>query len=320
MAGAEQHKVREYLLGRLPEAEAEQVELRLLTDPEFAEEFDITVNEITDDYVAGKFSGNDLEQVEEYFFKATQRRGKLKFALALKKRIGPKTSFRPYLAIAASLALALGGFYIWRTLNTQAELNKGLAALQAAFDQERPLEARLSDFPYAPLANKRGGPTRIDYVQRDRAASLLLNAVSEHPSAASHHGLGKYYLAESQFDKAIDQFQNALKLDPNNAKVLSDLGAALLEQGKIDRNSTDTEKGIDELRRSLQNLNKALTLNPNLPEAIFNRALCRQYLDQPNDAAADWRLYLKYDGSSPWAIEANQALKNLEQKNLLLPN
>src|SRR5437867_10128644 len=85
MAQAE-HKLREYLLGQLTEAEDEQVELRLLTEPEFAEEYDIVVNEITDDYIAGRFEGDELRWVEEHFFKSSERRDKLKFALALRER------------------------------------------------------------------------------------------------------------------------------------------------------------------------------------------------------------------------------------------
>ena len=52
MVRADKNSITEYLLGRLTEAEEEQVELRLLTDSEFAEEYDIVVNEIVDDYVA----------------------------------------------------------------------------------------------------------------------------------------------------------------------------------------------------------------------------------------------------------------------------
>ena len=123
MARAEENKTKEYLLGQLTEAEEEQVELRLLTEPDFAEEYDIVVNEVTDDYIAGKFAGEDLERMETYFFKSTERRKKLKFALALKpalkgqklKRVAPKpkkNGFKPYLALAASLVLlAGGGFY-----------------------------------------------------------------------------------------------------------------------------------------------------------------------------------------------------------------
>src|SRR6266576_5012016 len=86
MAQTQEHRLREYLLGQLTEAENEQVELRLLTEPEFAEEYDIVVNEITDDYVAGKFEGAELRQVEEHFFKSGERRDKLNFTLALRQR------------------------------------------------------------------------------------------------------------------------------------------------------------------------------------------------------------------------------------------
>ena len=67
MAGAEEVNLRKYLLGQLTEAEEEQIEIRLLTDSDFAEEFDIVVDEITDDYISGKFAGDELEQVESIF-------------------------------------------------------------------------------------------------------------------------------------------------------------------------------------------------------------------------------------------------------------
>src|SRR5688500_9731102 len=86
MAGAERHKLRQYLLGQLTEAEDEQVELRLLTEPDFAEEYDIVVNEVIDDYISSNFEAQELKPVEEYFFKSPERKKKLKFALALKKR------------------------------------------------------------------------------------------------------------------------------------------------------------------------------------------------------------------------------------------
>src|SRR5712671_6081079 len=158
MAQAKEHRIGEYLLGQLTEAEEEQLELRLLTEPDFAAEYDIAVNEITDDYIVGNFAGEELKQVDEHFFKSGQRRDKLKFALALKKRKSEmdidrrkKSWFKPYLAIAASLVvLTGGGFFIWRTMSANSELNKGLAALQSAYRDERPLEARISKFDYAP--------------------------------------------------------------------------------------------------------------------------------------------------------------------------
>src|SRR6266550_9214329 len=248
MAQAEEHRIKQYLLGQLTGAEEEQVELRLLTDPDFAEEYDIVVNEVTDDYVAGKFEGEELKRVESHFFASTQRRDKLKFALALnapavkklKAKIaadkGKKRRLTPYLAIAASLVLLAGGsFYVWRVLSNDSELNKGLAALQSAFRDERPLEARISKFDYAPYLTTRGpGAEKIDQDELRQAELTLLDAVKKNPTPAVHHGLGKVYLAKKDFDKAIKEFDEALKGDPKNAQLYSDLGAAWLEKGKID--------------------------------------------------------------------------------------
>src|SRR5258706_3986970 len=172
MAQAEEYKIKEYLLGRLNQDDEEQVELRLLSDPDFAEEYDMVVDAITDDYIAGKFAGEELEQVEQHFLKSNARRNKLRFMLALKnqnaardrRKAGNKGSFMRYLAIAASvLLLAVGGFYLWRVQSRDAELNRGLAALQSAFREERPLEARISKLDYAPYSSTRGpGTERVD--------------------------------------------------------------------------------------------------------------------------------------------------------------
>ena len=73
------------MLGQLIEEAEEQVELRLLNDAAYAEEFDVIVDEITDQYVADGFQGEERERVEQYFFKSADRRDKLKFAIALKR-------------------------------------------------------------------------------------------------------------------------------------------------------------------------------------------------------------------------------------------
>jgi CHAT domain-containing protein/cytochrome c-type biogenesis protein CcmH/NrfG len=319
MVGAEELKLRKYLLGQLTEAEEEQIELRLLTEPDFADEYDIVVNDVTDDYVAGKLEGKELEQAEQYFFKSTERRNKLKFALALKERKRAKNSynywkFHPYLAIAASLLVVVGaGFGVWRIFLYQNDLDKGLIALRSAFSKERPFEARLADFTYAPLSNVRGERAKVDSPQRDLAAILLLKEVSQHPSAASHHALGQYYLAERKVDQAIDQFNQALALAPNNAKIHSDLGAALLEQGRVQASGPVKGKEFETFARSLDHLNKALQLDGSLLEAYFNRALAYQYMLLRAQAEPAWREYLQRDSTSPWADEARRNLSKLEE-------
>ncbi|HJP92964.1 MAG TPA: hypothetical protein VJ875_13480 [Pyrinomonadaceae bacterium] len=77
------NEVKRYLLGQLGEADEERVELQLLTDATFGEEFDTIVDEITDQYVNGEFQGPECERVQQYFLKSPQRRAKAQFAAAL---------------------------------------------------------------------------------------------------------------------------------------------------------------------------------------------------------------------------------------------
>ena len=131
-----------------------------------------------------------------------------------------------------------------------------------------------------------------------RQAELHLNDAKGIKSGPeSHHALGKVYLAQGNFDAAIREFEESLKGQPNNAQVYNDLGVAWLEKG--------------ELNRSLDSLNKALQLDANLHDALFNRALCHEKLNRPEDAKADWREYLKRDASSPWAAEARRKLERM---------
>ena len=93
--------MREYLLGHLPEANEEEFELLLLTDPAFGEEFDTVVDEITDEYLRNELSEEEREQVEKYFFSSAERRKKLEFAAELldrAKRPDPRPGFLEQIA------------------------------------------------------------------------------------------------------------------------------------------------------------------------------------------------------------------------------
>ena len=314
----------------MPEVEEDGVELRLLTEPAYAEELDLQVEEIIEQYIAGEFAGEELDRVRNYFFKSEVRKEQLRFALTLKQRkfqtaaavtekpatvvhFQPKRrSLTPYLAIAASLIVVVGvGYWALRGSSSQSDLDKGLVALNTAYSRERPIEARLSDLNYAPLPNQRGGTPRVDYVQKELANSLLLKAATEKPSAQSYRALGQSYLADRQFDKAIDQFNSALGLDPNDAKSHINLGAALLEKGKLNAARPQAIPGVEDFSRSLEHLNKGLQLDNTSLEGYFNRALVYQHMMLPRDAEAAWKEYLQKDPGSAWAEEAKRNLASL---------
>ena len=72
-----------YLLGQLRDEDEERLELRLLTDPAFGEDFDTVVDEITDKYVGDEFQGEERKRVEQYFLRSAERQKKVRFACEL---------------------------------------------------------------------------------------------------------------------------------------------------------------------------------------------------------------------------------------------
>jgi len=82
----DKNEIRRYLLGQLGEADEERLELRLLTEPSFVEEFDTIVDEITDEYVGDELDGEDRKRVEEHFLKSGERQQKVEFARELLER------------------------------------------------------------------------------------------------------------------------------------------------------------------------------------------------------------------------------------------
>ena len=355
----DQAAIKHYLLGDITAEVRQGFEQSLMTDGELFDQLLAAEDELIDEYLAGMLDKEQAEMFEKHFLATAERQQKLRFAGAFRKfaashaienasgdmsehsagvASGPASRAigrepggwywqqfffpSPWRVAAFAVILLIAGVGIWRLFFYQSDIDKGLLALNAAYDQQRPIEARISKLGYAPFVTTRGGDSeRIDSLARNRAEAILSNAVIEKRSAAAHHALGEVYLAKKQFDDAIKEFEEALKSDPKNSQVLSDLGAAWLEKGRIDLEkgkaaptSLDSGKGMEELGRSLENLNQALALNPNLLEALFNRALCAQRLTLYAKAEEDWRQYLQKDSSSKWAEEARRNLKALEDR------
>ena len=338
----DENTVRRYLLRQLPDAEEQEFELRLLSDDELAEDMEMMEDELVDEYLAGELPEAERETFEQVFLAHPERQRNLAAGVAIQRYFAKLTpapepkpeskldrllkwlrrsffSSPPTLALAM-LVMAVVGFGLWRALTYQSDVDKGLAALNAAYRQARPVEARITEVDYAPFVVTRGASQPVNTLERDYAERLLLDAAAHSPNAASYHALGKFYLWQKNPDKAVNYLEQALGAAPNSAQVYADLGAALLEKGKneiadaqADKSRPESGQGMEDLSRSLQNLNRALELDHNLLEPLFNRAFVHQEMGLLPQAAEDLKNYLRKDPNSKWADEARQKLKQIEQ-------
>ena len=237
--------------------------------------------------------------MEQYFFASPARREKLRIAAALKERQTTKWKRwlpSPELRIAASILIIVGlSFGIWWALKGESEFDKGMAALHTAYAGNRPMQARVSALPYSSYSQTRGSSVDDQRTDNLRRAQLHLEqAVRDKSTPEAHHALGKVYLAQGRFDDAIKEFEQSISGGRDQAQIYNDLGVAWLEK--------------DDASRSIDSFNKALQLDGNLQEALFNRALAYEKQSRFDEAKTDWNEYLKRDSTSPWADEARQHL------------
>ncbi len=311
--------ISRYLLGDLSEDEMRRVEERLMTDNEFSELALLVENRLVDDYLDGALKGLDRERFEKLFLSTPQGREQVRFTRALKEyaaRVKASesaiTSRKPgwlsarWAFATAVILLVMLGFGVWRAVFYRSNIDKGLSALRNAY-AERPIESRIDGLSYMAFTNTRGGQAKVDYVSRDQAYIILSNEVQENPGADSYHALGQFYLTEREFDKAIDQFQKAMEADPDNARILNDLGAAYLEKAKAE----PPDLRFEYLGKSVSYLSKAIEIDDSLLEALFNRALAHMESKLREKAGEDLQKYLEKDPNSPWADEVREKLRNI---------
>ncbi len=92
--------------------------------------------------------------------------------------------------------------------------------------------------------------------------------------AIAYNNRGNAYTAKSDYDRAIQDFDQSIKLNPTYIKPLNNRGVAYLRKG---------EYGL-----AIEAFDEAITLNPNYGEAFANRARAHLKKNEFDRAASDY--------------------------------
>ncbi|HQU85293.1 MAG TPA: hypothetical protein PKY59_19290 [Pyrinomonadaceae bacterium] len=152
-------KINAYLLGVLPENEAETFDELSFTDDDFADELSAAEKDLVDAYVRNELRGTTLEHFKDYYLASPIRREKVKFAetfqqFAAKKEKRtfaeiltgffaiPKISLQWGFAFAALVLLILGGWFYTENSRLRFEMEQAKTNREKLLQRENELTER----------------------------------------------------------------------------------------------------------------------------------------------------------------------------------
>ena len=139
-------------------------------------------------------------------------------------------------------------------------------------------------------------------------------------SAAYYTSQGDAHLGKGDYDKAIQDYNQAISRDPKSARALAGRGAAYLDKGDYDRAIQDFNETLrlaPEAARSfngrgsayfakgdyshaIQDFNEAIRLNPKTGRALMNRGIANMYAGHFPEAQQDLIQNLQLDPKDPY--------------------
>ena len=141
---------------------------------------------------------------------------------------------------------------------------------------------------------------------------------------------------KGEWDKAIADFSEAIRLDPKNTTAYAGRAASHLRKGNLDRGLADLNEGrrIDpkhvgihnvfgiyytlkgDYDRALVELNEALRLSPQYQFAYIHRGETYEHKGELNKALADFRTALSFDPTQKGTAgrQAAEGIRRVEQK------
>ncbi len=153
-----------------------------------------------------------------------------------------------------------------------------------------------------PPAMAQQGPSPAQLAEYQQRIDMNQRLVAKDPkNRAAWVALGNDYFDTRQFQKSIDAYGEALRLDPNDPNVLTDQGVMYEQLADYDR--------------ALANFEQAQRVAPTHVQSVFNIGVVwSKHKNDPAKAAAAWKKVIQIAPTSPQAAEARQSLAQMGVK------
>lgn len=182
--------------------------------------------------------------------------------------------------------------------------------LAEAYSEKRTLELRIAGAAYSPLRQERGPMvSALDWPESlFEADAVIHKRLTRNPSAPGWlQASARVDLLHLDFEPAIQKLQRALETQPDSPQLLIDLASGYFEQAESRRHAIDYGNAVEYL-------GQALSVFPDDPVALFNRAIVCEKMYLYTQATTDWEHYLKIDPKGSWSPEAARRLYELKEK------
>jgi cytochrome c-type biogenesis protein CcmH/NrfG len=197
------------------------------------------------------------------------------------------TSMQAY--ILAVFCLVLGGTlgYLFRASASPREPEEAASSIGESVRQNQPVRPQFSPEEQEQMV--------------DQAVAPLLIALKASPNDfATTVNVANLYYDGRQFSEAIRYYRRAVKIQPHNSDVLTDLGTSLWYTG-------DAEQAI-------ANFEQALKYRPDSPEALFNLGVVRwQGKMDPKGATQAWEELLERNPNYPERQQVEEYIARAKQ-------